>query len=60
MTVEAIKKVISSIYWDLKKDYKDMEEQDCFYDVGLMVAYCHAINKKKLADNIYAQFMVGK
>ena len=60
MDNKKIRKLISSIYWDLKKDYKDMQEQDCFYDVGLMVGYCLSIDKKKLSENIYDQFMGGK
>ena len=60
METKKIRKLIASIYWDLKKDYKNMEQQDCFYDVGMMVGYCQAIDKKKLSDNIYDQFMGGK
>ncbi len=60
METEKIRKLIASIYWDLKKDYKNMEQQDCFYDVGMMVGYWQAIDKKKLSDNIYDQFMGGK
>ena len=30
METEKIRKLIASIYWDLKKDYKNMEQQDCF------------------------------
>ena len=46
METEKIRKLIASIYWDLKKDYKNMEQQDCFYDVGMMVGYYQAIDKK--------------
>ena len=53
-----IKKVVASIFWDLKKDYKNMELQDIYYDVGLMVGYCKAINRP--SNKIYDYFMEGK
>jgi len=56
-TVEQIRKVISDIFWDLKSEYKDMELQDIYYDVGLMVGYCQSINKP--SDKIYDYFMDG-
>lgn len=57
-TVKQIRKVISDIFWDLKSEYKDMELQDIYYDVGLMVGYCQSINKP--SDKIYDYFMDGK
>ena len=60
MDTKKIRKLIASIYWDLKKDFEDMQEQDCFYDVGLMVGYCNSINKVKLSNKIYLKFMGSK
>ena len=54
------RKVIANIYWQLKKDFKHMELQDIYYDVGLMVGHCLCINKPDLSDKIYAQFMGSK
>ena len=64
MKEQIIRKNISSIYWSLKNDYKQLLEQgddrEIFYDVGLCVAYCYSIGKKDLADKIYDKFMGGK
>ena len=54
------RKIIADIYWALKKDFKQMELQDIYYDVGLMVGYCLCINKPDLSNKIYAQFMGSK
>ena len=54
------RKQIASIYWDLKKDFHKMELQDIYYDVGLMVGHCLCINKPKLSERIYSEFMEGK
>jgi len=60
MSKKEKRKVIADIYWALKKDFKQMELQDIYYDVGLMVGYCLCINKSDLSDKIYAQFMGSK
>ena len=48
------------MYWDLKNDFNDMELQDIYYDVGLMVGLCICLNKPKLSDKIYSEFMGSK
>ena len=58
--VKEKRKIIADIYWALKKDFKQMELQDIYYDVGLMVGYCLCINKPDLSNKIYAQFMGSK
>ncbi len=56
----AIRKIIANIYWDLKNDSKNMELQDIYYDVGLAVGYCQAINRADISRKIYNTFMEGK
>jgi len=58
--VKEKRKIIADIYWDLKKDFHQMELQDIYYDVGLMVGHCLCINKPNLSNKIYAQFMGSK
>ena len=58
--VKEKRKIIADIYWALKKDLKQMELQDIYYDVGLMVGHCLCINKPNLSNKIYAQFMGSK
>ena len=58
--VKEKRKIIADIYWALKKDFKQMELQDIYYDVGLMVGHCLSINKPNLSNKIYAQFMGSK
>ena len=60
MNIKDKRKQIASMYWDLKKDFHQMELQDIYYDVGLMVGHCLCINKSDLSDKIYAQFMGSK
>ena len=59
-----IRKLISSIYWALKKDHKGLLEDDdkidikeVYYDVGMLIAYSQALNKPKLAHKFYDKFM---
>ena len=60
MNIKDKRKLIASMYWDLKNDYDQMELQDIYYDVGLMVGHCLCINKPNLSNKIYAQFMGSK
>tara|TARA_R100001082_G_C4308950_1_gene135859 strand:- start:268 stop:453 length:186 start_codon:yes stop_codon:yes gene_type:complete len=55
-----IRRIIANIYWGLKKDFKEMELQDIYYDVGLAVGYCQAINRADISHKIYNNFMEGK
>ena len=54
------RKIIADIYWALKNDFNEMELQDIYYDVGLMVGHCLCIDKPKLSNKIYDQFMGSK
>ena len=58
--VKEKRKIIADIYWALKKDFKQMELQDIYYDVGLMVGHCLCLDKPDLSNKIYAQFMGSK
>tara|TARA_R100001230_G_C5480854_1_gene32087 strand:- start:95 stop:277 length:183 start_codon:yes stop_codon:yes gene_type:complete len=60
MNIKDKRKLIASMYWDLKNDYDQMELQDIYYDVGLMVGHCLCINKPNLSDRIYVRFMGSK
>jgi len=60
MNIKDKRKQIANMYWDLKKDFHQMELQDIYYDVGLMVGHCLCINKPNLSNKIYEQFMGGK
>ena len=60
MNIKDKRKQIANMYWDLKKDFHQMELQDIYYDVGLMVGHCLCINKPILSNKIYEQFMEGK
>ena len=49
---------VASMYWDLKKDHKTIDDfSNISYDVGYMVGILIHINKKKLADKIYNEFL---
>ena len=50
---EVIRRIVANIYWSLKRDYKDMELQDIYYDVGLAVGYCQAIDRADISHKIY-------
>ena len=60
VNIKEKRKQIASMYWDLKNDFNDMELQDIYYDVGLMVGLCICLNKPKLSDKIYSEFMGSK
>jgi len=57
---EVIRRIVANIYWSLKRDYKDMELQDIYYDVGLVVGYCQAIDRADISHKIYNNFMECK
>jgi len=65
-----IRKLVASIFWQLKKDYKQLWSDDDFaelnhylnkkevyYDVGMIVGYLRSLNKDKLAEKVYDKFM---
>ena len=49
-----------AMLYDMIKQAEQMELQDIYYDVGLMVGHCLCINKSNLSNKIYAQFMGSK
>ena len=55
-----IRRIIANIYWSLKRDFKKMELQDIYYDVGLAVGYCQAIDRADISHKIYNNFMGSK
>lgn len=60
MNRQEIRKLIASIYKDLKKNYEHLSKnnfEDVYYDVGFMVGLCKSINKSKLGTKIYERFM---
>jgi len=60
MNKQEIRKLIASLYKNLKKDHNHLSEnnfEDVYYDVGYMVTLCKTINKSYLADKIYERFM---
>ena len=60
MNIKERRNQIASMYWDLKNDYAQMELQDIYYDVGLMIGLCVCLNKPNLSDRIYVRFMGSK
>jgi hypothetical protein len=55
-TILEIRKLISSVYWDLKKDVEQMDTSDIYFDVGYMTSLCVAINKIELGQKIHDKF----
>jgi hypothetical protein len=55
-TIKEIRKLISSVYWDLKKDVEQMDTSDIYFDVGYMTSLCVAINKIELGQKIHDKF----
>jgi hypothetical protein len=60
MNKQEIRKLIASIYKELKKNYKHLSDnnfEEVYYDVGYMVALCRSIKKPNLGTKIYERFM---
>ena len=60
MNKQEIRKLIASVYKNLKKDHEHLSKnnfEDVYYDVGFMVGLCKSINKSKLGTKIYERFM---
>ena len=68
--IREIRKLVATIYWQLKKDYKQLwsdndfaeldhyiEKKEVYFDVGMMIGYLRSINKDKLAEKVYDKFM---
>ena len=57
---KVLRKSVASIFWSLKEDWKEMDLKDIYYDVGLMMGYCQAMNESYIGNNIYDYFMEGE
>jgi hypothetical protein len=55
-TIKEIRKLISNVYWDLKKDAELMDTSDIYFDVGYMSSLCVAIDKVELGQKIHDKF----
>jgi len=55
-TIKEIRKLISNVYWDLKKDAERMDISDIYFDVGYMSSLCVAIGKVELGQKIHDKF----
>ena len=55
-TIQEIRKLISSVYWDLKKDAEQMDTSDIYFDVGYMSSLCVAIDEVELGQKIHDKF----
>ena len=55
-TIKEIRKLISSVYLDLKKDVEQMDTSDIYFDVGYMTSLCVAIYKIELGQKIHDKF----
>ena len=55
-TMKEIRKLISRVYWDLKKDVEQMDTKDIYFDVGYMSSLCVAIDKVELCQKIHDKF----
>ena len=54
--IKELRKLISRVYWDLKKDVEQMDTKDIYFDVGYMSSLCVAINKVELGQKIHDKF----
>jgi len=54
--IQEIRKLISRVYWDLKKDAEQMDTRDIYFDVGYMSSLCVAIDKVELGQKIHDKF----
>ena len=59
MKKKEIRKLISNVFWDLKRDFNsDMETRDIYYDTGYMVSLCVAIGKVELGQKLHDKFLL--
>ena len=57
-TQKEIRRLISRVYWDLKRDiHKDIETKEIYFDVGYISGICVAIGKINLGQKIHDQFV---
>ena len=54
--IKELRKLISRVYWDLKKDAEQMDTKDIYFDVGYMSSLCVAIDKVELGQKIHDKF----
>ena len=58
-TEKQIRKLISKVYWDLKRDVKrEIETKEIYFDVGYLSSLCVAIDKINLGQKIHDQFVL--
>ena len=51
-----LRQTLAQVIRDMKRDHKLMVDTDVAYDLGYMMALCHALDRKRLADTLLEKF----
>ena len=48
--------ILASAIWDLKRDYRQIDERDVAYDLGYIMGLCNSLKRTRLADMVLNRF----
>jgi len=51
-----LRTTLAQVIRDMKRDHLQLTETDVAYDLGYMMALCHALDRKRLADALLEKF----
>lgn len=51
-----LRQTLAQVIRDMKRDHLQLTETDVAYDLGYMMALCHALDRKRLADALLEKF----
>ena len=50
------RQILASAIWDLKRDYRQIDERDVAYDLGYIMGLCNSLKRHTLADRVLERF----
>ena len=56
LNFKPVEQTLARTVWDLKRDYKQMDERDVAYDLGYIMALCFSLGRKRLASRVMDRF----
>lgn len=51
-----LRQTLAQVIRDMKRDHLQLTETDVAYDLGYMMALCHALDRRPLADALLEKF----
>lgn len=56
MNTQKLRQTLAQVIRDMRRDHQQLTETDVAYDLGYMMALCHALDRKPLADALLERY----